>query len=160
MATFLMFILPICLRTDLGLQGKKFYIVHNHLHHRHSFFLLHPQEDQFGNPCTSGKMWDFCSGTQRALIFWSSSLKRGVIIQSPHLKSLHSSFLLHRKLSSLATKEKPLKALLELVLALNSGVRLTELGTISLVNSGSICWVSAGPFWEKKQYVLDEDYGI
>lgn len=52
--------------------------------------------------------------------------RRGVIIS-------------HRKLSSLPTKEKPLKALLELVLALNSGVRLTELGTISLVNSGSIC---------------------
>jgi hypothetical protein len=46
----------------------------------------------------------------------------------------------------LETKEKPLKALLELVLALNSGVRLTELGTISRVNSGAMCWVSAGPF--------------
>lgn len=45
----------------------------------------------------------------------------------------------HRKLSSLATNENPLKALLELVLALSSGVRLTELGTNSLVNSGSIC---------------------
>lgn len=50
-----------------------------------------------------------------------------------------------RKLSSVATKEKPLKALLALVPAVRSGVRLTELGTISLVNSGSMCCVSAGP---------------
>lgn len=58
------------------------------------------------------------------------------------------TFWSHRKLSSVPTKENPLKALLELVLALNSGVRLTELGTISLVNSGSMCWVSAGPLWK------------
>lgn len=58
----------------------------------------------------------------------------------------------HRKLSSVPTKENPLKALLELVLGLNSGVWLTELGTISLVNSGSICWVSAGPLWKMKQF--------
>lgn len=68
-------------------------------------------------------------------------------------KHLNSSFLPHRKLSSLPTNENPLKALLELVLALKSGVRLTELGTISLVNSGSICWVSAGPLWKIKQYM-------
>lgn len=59
-------------------------------------------------------------------------------------------FRSHRKLSSVATKENPLKALLALALAVNSGVRLTELETISLVNSGSMCWVSAGPFCKKQ----------
>lgn len=62
------------------------------------------------------------------------------------------AFPAHRKLSSVATKENPLKALLALALAVNSGVRLTEPETISLVNSGSMCWVSAGPLWENKHF--------
>lgn len=32
-------------------------------------------------------------------------------------------------------------------LGVSSGVRPTELGTISLVNSGSMCCRSAGPLW-------------
>lgn len=61
----------------------------------------------------------------------------------------------HRKLSSVATKEKPLKALLALALAVNSGVRLTEPETISRVNSGSMCWVSAGPLWGNEHFQWD-----
>lgn len=89
----------------------------------------------------------------RSSYFHELLTQRGCDRSITLFKHLNSSFLPHRKLSSLLTKENPLKALLELVLALNSGVRLIELETISLVNSGSICWVSAGPFWKMKQYI-------
>lgn len=57
-----------------------------------------------------------------------------------------------RNPSSPEMYEKPLKALELLVarLGVRSGVRPTELGTISLVNSGSMCWRSAGPLWRNK----------
>lgn len=82
-----------------------------------------------------------CSGTKELKSELSNSVK-GV-------PSCERPIPSHRKLSSVATKENPLKALLVLALAVNSGVRLTELETISLVNSGSMCCVSAGPLCKK-----------
>ncbi|TNN60295.1 hypothetical protein EYF80_029460 [Liparis tanakae] len=63
----------------------------------------------------------------------SAQLFDQLCTHKPEEPYMSQEFATLKKLSSVATKENPLNALLELLLlALSSGLRLTELGTISL----------------------------